>query len=172
MNGDLWRMWEAGVPKDICNDICARAEKNFPVDDDVGTQLLFLTGDEYLTNLLYGFADEANQVAFGVNVFKRGEIQFTKQNPSVSQAADWHHDIDWHLSDGVIRKLSVLIQLSDPSEYTGGDFYFDECETPDEALKKQGSVLVYPSYLKHITTPVETGARRFLAAWFYGPKWQ
>ena len=70
------------------------------------------------------------------------------------------------------RKLSVTVQLSDPSEYEGGGFEFLECPNPDESSRKKGTVLVFPSYLKHRVLPVTKGTRKSLVAWFEGPRWK
>ena len=37
---------------------------------------------------------------------------------------EWHHDVWWTNPRAHDRKLSVVIQLSPPESYTGGDFEF------------------------------------------------
>ena len=71
------------------------------------------------------------------------------------------------------RKLSITVQLSDPTEYEGGDFYFAAGENPDmEAMRKKGSVMVFPSYMVHAVKPVTKGVRRSLVCWFEGDRWR
>lgn len=117
--------------------------------------------------------DHACQNAFYVNVFKNAEIQYTEYHASENGHYDWHHDIDWNADDGLDRKLSITVQLSDPSEYEGGDFQFTEIPNPEmQDAKQKGSVLIFPSYLIHQVSPVTQGVRKSLVAWFKGPKWQ
>jgi PKHD-type hydroxylase len=72
------------------------------------------------------------------------------------------------------RKLSLIIQLTDPSEYEGGDFQFDsDIPQPDPAeIKQRGTVIVFPSFLRHRVTPVTSGVRRSLVSWVEGPKFR
>ena len=62
------------------------------------------------------------------------------------------------------------MQLSDPTDYEGGDFIFSEVETPANS-KQKGTVLIFPSYLSHKVLPITSGVRRSLEAWFEGPRW-
>ena len=67
---------------------------------------------------------------------------------------------------------TLIIQLSDSTEYEGGDFTFSEVESPNQTSKDKGTVLVFPSYLQHKVTPVTKGERKSLVAWFEGPQWK
>ena len=69
------------------------------------------------------------------------------------------------------RKLSVVIQLSDPTTYQGGDFQFQDVETPVN-FRTQGSILVFPSYLPHRVTEITDGVRYSLVDWLEGPRWR
>jgi len=78
----------------------------------------------------------------------------------------WHTDI----GPGSIshRKISVTIQLSDPSEYEGGDFDLWCGGEFMTAPKKKGSVILFPSFTMHRVTPVTKGVRRSLVLWVGG----
>ena len=78
------------------------------------------------------------------------------------------------------RKLSVTCQLSDSSEYEGGELEFDyrnySPNKRDElthvmkakpALKK-GSIVVFPSFVWHRVRPVTKGTRYSLVVWNLG----
>jgi PKHD-type hydroxylase len=70
--------------------------------------------------------------------------------------------------DGVQRKLSISILLSDPSEFEGGELQFadvDNCKV----LTKQGSIVVFPSFIEHVVTPVTKGVRCSAVTWALGP---
>jgi PKHD-type hydroxylase len=82
----------------------------------------------------------------------------------------WHHDVQWNGQAVSDRKLSVTVQLSGADEYEGGDFEFDEVKTNAD-FRSKGTVLVFPSYLRHRIHPVTSGTRCALVAWFFGPRW-
>ena len=75
---------------------------------------------------------------------------------------------------GKIRKLSVTVSLSDPSDYDGGDLKFDlgphapkRFHTCEE-IRPRGSIIVFPSHIHHQVTPVTRGTRYSLVAWNLG----
>lgn len=67
------------------------------------------------------------------------------------------------------RKLSVTIQLTDPSEYEGGDLEFYNPRTPVKAPREKGTAVTFPSYMYHRVTPVTKGKRHSLVMWLTGP---
>lgn len=78
---------------------------------------------------------------------------------------------DWHIDMGpmeVNRKLSVVVQLSDPSEYEGGDLEINNGKIV-QVEKEKGTMILFPSYMLHRVTPVTKGTRRTLVAWINGP---
>ena len=77
---------------------------------------------------------------------------------------DWHMDLGE--GDNSTRKLSVSIQLSDTSEYDGGELEF--MKTPDAGTKQLGSIIFFPSFLHHRIKPVTRGRRYSLVAWVHG----
>lgn len=82
----------------------------------------------------------------------------------------------WHIDKGIPqlapRKLSMVLQLTDPSEYVGGDLEFFYSSTPMKATKKKGLIYVFPSWMVHRVTPVTSGIRRSLVIWVAGPKFR
>ena len=82
----------------------------------------------------------------------------------------------WHLDKGVAsgspRKLSVIVQLSDPSEYEGGNLEILTSNDPEKFKKQKGMLYAFPSYLLHRVTPVTSGVRRTLVIWLTGPKFK
>ena len=69
-----------------------------------------------------------------------------------------------------IRKLSIVLQLTDENEYEGGDFQLLDAgeKKPENLSRKQGIVLAFPSYTLHRVTPVTKGTRHSLVAWITG----
>lgn len=70
-----------------------------------------------------------------------------------------------------IRKLSLSVQLTPPEYYEGGEFEFpDDKENFNvEDSKEQGTVIFFPSYIKHGVKPVTKGTRYSLVCWVKGP---
>jgi len=113
------------------------------------------------------------------------DIQFTRYG--LNQYYKWHMD-SWDepynnpndKKHGKIRKLSMTCALNDGSEYEGGDleFFINNVEVnkgfiqKSDLLKKQGSLIVFPSHLFHRVTPVTKGTRYSMVAWQVGEPWR
>lgn len=73
------------------------------------------------------------------------------------------------------RKISVTIELDPPEAYEGCKVYFD-LGAPDAALtrfhREQGSITIFPSWLRHQVTPLTSGTRYSMVVWFGGPWWK
>lgn len=78
---------------------------------------------------------------------------------------DWHADLGPGLSN---RKLSVVLQLSDPSEYEGGDLEINPGGNIMTVPKEMGLICFFPSFLLHRVTPLTSGNRITLVTWLCG----
>ncbi len=81
---------------------------------------------------------------------------------------DWHSDI----GSGVLaekRKLTIVVQLSDPDAYSGGVLEVQPSTAVSVAQKACGSATVFPSFMLHRVTPVTEGERYSLTVWAHGP---
>jgi PKHD-type hydroxylase len=90
---------------------------------------------------------------------------------SVYHASERGH-YDWHVDQGplqVRRKLSVSVQLSDPSAYEGGALEFAAGRYTESAPKDRGMLIAFPSFVTHRVAPVTTGTRKSLVVWITGP---
>ena len=83
---------------------------------------------------------------------------------------DWHMDLNAFGQTGEhpIRKMSMVVLLSDPSEFTGGNLSFEDHGNNKIDLK-QGQGIFFASFLRHRVEPVKKGVRRSLVMWFGGP---
>ena len=61
----------------------------------------------------------------------------------------------------IIRKLSGVVQLTDPKKYKGGDLnlYTGNINEPFKANKEHGTCILFPSYTLHEVTSVTKGER-------------
>ena len=94
------------------------------------------------------------------------DIQYTVYYSNDEGYYDWHLDMG---STKAKRKLSLVCQLSDPSEYEGGELQMNTGNIIT-VEKKKGTVILFPSYILHRVTPVTKGVRRSLVLWIEGPE--
>ena len=114
-----------------------------------------------ITNIILGL----NKDYFNFNLYGFIEgFQFTHyQEPG----GKYKKHVDRSLNNQ-IRKLSLSIQLSDPSSYEGGDFVLYYTEDPIKLKKTQGTLFAFPSFVLHEVMPVTKGERNSLVAWITG----
>jgi PKHD-type hydroxylase len=96
-------------------------------------------------------------------------LQYTVYHASESGHYDWHVD---HGPLGTRRKLSISVQLSDPSSYEGCDLEFHAGNTREIAPRERGTVIAFPSYVLHRVTPCTKGTRKAIVAWTTGPQFR
>ena len=124
--------------------------------------------DIYDCKIIQQFFWMANQ-HFQFGVSWKGLMYQNIYTPDQGQH-NWHRD-EQFITTGPHRKLSMVIQLTDPKEYEGGNFEFEsDIPKPTESkLRQRGTVIIFPSYMKHRAAPVTKGRRESLAAWIEGP---
>ena len=142
--------------------------------------------EKWIYKELHPYIDKANKDAGWNFQWDFSEsLQFTKYK--LNQYYDWHCD-SWDkpynrqdkFQNGKIRKLSMTCQLTDGSEYEGGELEFDfrnyephmreevkHLRQAKEILPK-GSIIVFPSFVWHRVKPVTKGVRYSLVMWNLG----
>jgi len=79
---------------------------------------------------------------------------------------------DWHLDIGPggisHRKVSIVVQLSDPTEYEGGILQIKIGTHEFDVPLGKGNVVIFPSFLLHRVTPLTSGNRKSLVLWVGG----
>ena len=141
--------------------------------------------DPWIYKELQPYIHKANKTAGWNFQWDMSEsMQFTKYK--LNQYYDWHCD-SWNKpyeqegpQKGKIRKLSMTCQLTDGSEYEGGELEFDyrnydphmrneakHLKQVKEILSK-GSIIVFPSFVWHRVKPVTSGTRYSLVVWHLG----
>lgn len=81
---------------------------------------------------------------------------------------DWHSDIGagvWAAK----RKLTIVVQLSDPADYQGGTLQMRPDNNITDAPTTRGTATIFPSFVLHRVTPVTSGTRWSLTLWAHGP---
>lgn len=95
-------------------------------------------------------------------------LQFTEYE---APSGHYQSHID-QMYNGTIRKLSIVLQLSDPQDYEGGNLQIFTSKNPQILSKEQGTLLAFPSYALHQVTPITKGKRYSLVAWITGPNFK
>ena len=202
--------FKSAIPPKICDDIIKyglshqedlaitgnfnRDLKNNPLKEEEIIDLkkkrnsnIVWLNDKWIYKEIHPYVHEANKLAGWNYDWDFSEsCQFTKYK--LNQYYDWHCDSadkpydkpDDPNSHGKIRKLSMTCQLTDGSEYTGGELQFD-CRNYDPHMRDEdkhvltvkeilpkGSIIVFPSFVWHRVQPVTKGTRYSLVVWNLG----
>lgn len=180
----LYHWWDSVLPEEVCDRLiqdCLQVppqkgttfnnDGSFTVNEHRNSTIRWVQRLPGISDLMWPYIWEATRQSFNIEISALFDIQFTEYNSTEEQYYKWHHDIDWTQDSGFDRKLSIIIQLTDPEDYTGGDLEFRLFNVP-ENMRNRGSILVFPSYLEHQVTPVTWGTRHSLVAWVEGPRWR
>ena len=133
-------------------------------------------GDNFIRDIIWSYIQEANRQAFNFDIQCIPNIQYTVYKGEYKGHYDWHTDMSFVSPALYCRKLSFILQLSDSDEYEGGDFLVEDCYKGDgfkpEDVRTKGTIIIFPSFIKHKVTPVTKGIRRSLVAWAEGPQFR
>ena len=123
---------------------------------------------KWVFNKLANVVSSLNSQFYRFDLTGFGEpLQFTNYDQSENGMYHWHQDHNNH--GGISRKLSVVLQLTDPAQYEGGNLQIMSSGNPITVRKQRGLIAVFPSYTFHQVTPVTQGSRQSLVAWLSGP---
>jgi PKHD-type hydroxylase len=118
-------------------------------------QLVMQLNTQYFGYALHGLAER-----FLYTVHQSGE----------SGHSGWNKDHGYG-GEGP-RKISLSLQLSQSAAYEGGELEFHVGGGVQAAPRKRGTLIAYPSYLLHRTTPIRSGIRKSLLVWATGPEFR
>ena len=126
-------------------------------------------GADWVMDRIVDLVRVANREAFDFDLTEFAESpQVARYGAEREGHFDWHADI----GDGRAasrRKLTMVVQLSEPDEYAGGALEIMPGANILEAKRDRGTATLFPSYAVHRVTPVTEGARRSLTIWAHGP---
>jgi PKHD-type hydroxylase len=123
----------------------------------------------WLHQKLVGATSSINQQAYGFDLSTLESLQYT-----VYLAGEGSH-YDWHVDHGRTprrRKLSLVLQLSAPTDYEGCELQIYASNQIDTAPKTRGTLIAFPSYTLHRVTPITAGLRKSLVMWCSGPRFR
>ncbi len=120
-----------------------------------------------LFQLLASYVMSTNRAWWNFDLTSFAEsLQFTEYRAEENQFYGWHVDPS---PANPNRKLSMVVQLSDPADYDGGNLEVMTSSVPTQAPRQQGTIVFFPSYNVHRVTPVTRGVRHSIVGWIHGP---
>lgn len=124
-------------------------------------------GTQWIFDRFAEFALDANEkMNWNFNLMGFGdEIQYTKYYGTNKGHYSWHGDIGPAVSH---RKLSLVLQLTDPEEYEGGELEISIGSRTLRVPRVKGGLAIFPSFVLHRVLPVTDGERRSLVSWISG----
>jgi len=112
---------------------------------------------------------EANKQMWNFDIDRfNSDLQYTEYDSSNQGFYDYHIDVGEN-DEASQRKLTVVIQLSKPDEYEGGELLLKTGKEDTVIPKELGYAVVFPSFLLHKVNPVTKGIRKSLVSWIAGP---
>lgn len=154
----------------------------------------WIPSGHWLPGFLWHYVSLANRSNFlyDIDCIDMNSIQYTQYTEG--QFYKWHTDHgllnmykpetedttgEQYISDKInteyenVRKLSIVMQLSDPSDYEGGNLQLlDENGRNYFAPRKRGTMIVFDSRTQHRVLKVTKGVRKSLVGWVVGPRWK
>lgn len=134
------------------------------------TEVVWIEPGTEIFDTIYNYVVNANRNA-GWNFDLSGMENVQLGRYTDGGFYDWHMDTFAPDEGNYQRKLSCVIQLTDPETYEGGDLILKTGKNEDDIhtfTRKRGSVIVFPSMVYHKVTPVTKGTRFSAVAWMRG----
>ena len=196
-NASIW--YFNGMPKELVDLIekdLNQLDGNFQQAQTFGGLTLekrdsrtsWLSSSHWAAGLCYHYVLRANRENFlyDISGFDGEVMQYTSYEKG--EYYTWHNDASIEVSykptenkqenfvianSEQIRKLSFILQLSDPDDYEGGEVQLMSGDGKSYFVPKtRGTVIVFDSRTQHRVKKVISGHRKSLIGWVVGPRWK
>jgi PKHD-type hydroxylase len=177
------------LPEEFCNSIENDLNKYISEDSlrygTVGSdnvlnekirknKICFFDDNHWVAAFIHFYIMKSNEENFNYDItsFQDNCLQYTSYEEG--EYYNWHVDGSVISPTGKQRKLSFSLQLSDPSEYEGGDLQFLDVEQNSMffAPKERGTLIIFDSRIKHRVKKIKKGKRKSIVGWIEGPRWK
>lgn len=173
------------LPKDVVDIIekeLNQFNSNFDIAKTYGgvdlktrdSKTTWLSSDHWIGGFCYHYVNKMNRENFQYDIddFDNQTLQYTSYESG--EYYNWHVDADiTSQHDGRLRKLSFILQLSDPDDYEGGEVQLMRSQNESIFLPKtRGTISVFDSRTPHRVKKVLSGHRKSLIGWMTGPVWK
>jgi PKHD-type hydroxylase len=182
-------VWNSVLSDEICDSIISESDKLLFGEGVTGyggdahydvnirnTNVSFFEKYHWIEGICLHYATCANiSAGWNFDLSYAQNVQYAKYFPD--QHYTPHADDLCRINSNEMRKISVAIQLSNPSDYVGGDFFMKIDSMDSEfktfpAFKNRGSVIAFPSIMPHGISPIVKGVRHSVVCWVMGPKFR
>lgn len=173
-----WK-WENAVSPEMCDmllkdrseleEIQAKVEADVVDNLDIAhrnSKVCWAKQNHWIESVLYNYALYANETTgWAFQMGRPEQVQLTAYGED--NFYGWHED--WHpfAKTPNVRKLSAVLLLSNTDEFEGGKFQFSDLS---DVPMERGSLIVFPSFMRHQITPVTKGKRYSAVCWINGPR--
>ena len=125
-------------------------------------------GAEWVMDRMIALVRDANRAVFDFDITDFAEsAQIARYGAEREGHFGWHSDIgEGRLAER--RKLTIVVQLSEPDAYAGGALELMPGAGVIEADRSRGTATLFPSFVLHRVTPVTAGERHSLTIWCHG----
>lgn len=173
----IWE-YDSIIPPEICDHLIEKYKKYEMTMGIVGSETFDPTirkvlatkieKSDWVTSIFHYYGFDANFENFNYKITTVSNPQFLKYEPEMFYKV--HSDVSKNKNtESFFRKLTVVLSLSDPLDYTGGEFVvYDGDLTKIKLNQKKGTINVFPSYLTHKVNPIKTGVRYSIVSWILG----
>ena len=180
-------VWEGGFTEEECDLIIQTGELfefikagigDGPGNVDEETRKTNITWIEprddhkWVFERMHTIVAKVNYDKFQLELRKFDGFQYSKYEEGGHYK--WHKDVSLTPSnEGLYRKLSVVLMLSNPSDYEGGDLLISDnggFENVKNYKFKKGDIAFFYSTTPHKVEPVTKGTRLTLVTWCLGEK--
>lgn len=129
---------------------------------------------QWLFNRLNEIVAKVNFDKFQLTLNRFDGFQYSKYEKDDHYS--WHKDISLNpTQNGLYRKLSVIVMLSDPKDYEGGDLLLctsGNLDNIEHHRLAKGDIAFFYSTTPHKVEPVTSGTRLTLVTWCLGEKFK
>jgi PKHD-type hydroxylase len=180
LSKNTYWLCEDALSKEFCESTLAQVDWALAETGNINNANPFANAEKRRTDVIWqhfmqplgciarAYIDIANQAAdWMYSLTAQEDTQLGRYKSIDNGHYDWHIDC-FPPVNGVQRKLSISILLSDPSTFEGGELQFKGVED-QKVLTTQGSIIVFPSFIEHRVTPVTKGVRYSAVTWVNGP---
>lgn len=179
-----WAYFDNAFTSDQCDELIEYCNKQDLIEGAVGynasneenirkSRIAFIPPSEFMVpyyQRLSAIVLSLNEQFFKFDLHAFGEnLQFTEYT-APSGKYNSHVDRGYNIA---VRKLSIVVQLTDPDTYEGGDLeWIPQIEKPFKLPRTRGTLIAFPSFQLHRVTPVTKGTRNSLVGWVNGKQFR
>lgn len=170
----FWK-WDAVIPPELLDCFLAEMSNlelhqgstfSGHIENVRNSDVGIVSGWHWMAGILANYAAFANESAgWNRKITTPQHMQIASYTEG--QFYNWHTDTNLLSDEPITRKLTAICLLSNTSDFAGGQLELENSPSPVDLVR--GSIVVFPSILRHRVTPVTQGRRLTATCWINGP---